>query len=81
MNTDRVVEASMQVRQAMPDVWQNMVMALRETAALAAADMVKCPPDSLARAQGMAIAAQEISTAFMQAPQLYERLRQVKRNG
>ena len=47
---------------------------MREYAAVTAMDMLKCPPENLVRAQGMAQMANEITTTLMNAPQIYEKM-------
>ena len=59
-----------------PTVMQALelfVMAMREYATLSAEEMIRCAPELLMRAQGMAIASNEISHAVQYAPQLHEK--------
>jgi hypothetical protein len=71
----RLVEAAMQLRGVEPTVWDEFVMAMREYAAATTTDMLRSPPELLMRAQGMALAANEIATVLREAPQLYEKMR------
>ena len=47
---------------------------MREYAAASTAEMLRCPPEALPRAQGMALAANEIAMTLMNAPKLYEKM-------
>jgi hypothetical protein len=75
----QIVVAAMRLRGSSPEAWDQLVVALREYAARTAMEMVKCPPDSLPRAQGMAQMAQELTTLMMDAPKLYERMQQARK--
>jgi hypothetical protein len=75
-NMGRLVQASVVMRGESPHGWQEFVSAMGEYAAAITADMVKCSPDMLPRAQGMAIQATEIAAIVRDAPQLYEKAQQ-----
>ena len=77
----RVVEMAMVLRAGSPEGWQNFVLAIREYAATLAMDVLKHPPETLLKAQGMALAANEIATILNTAPQLYEKIRERKQHG
>jgi hypothetical protein len=65
----------MGLRAQAPGSWEQFVMAMREYAAASTAEMLRCPPEALAKAQGMALAANDISTTLISAPKLYEKTR------
>jgi hypothetical protein len=71
---ERLIKASMALRAEAPQGWEEFVAAIREHAAGSAADMVRCTPEMLVRAQGMAIAINELSNALSQAPTIYEKM-------
>jgi hypothetical protein len=71
--------AALRLRAAAPDAWEEFLMAVREYAAIAASEMVSCPPELLLRAQGMAIASHEIMKVLVNAPATHER-NQVQRH-
>ena len=77
-STVKIVDAAMRLRAQSPEVWEQFVYAMREYAATQSAEMVRCPPELLLKAQGMALTATDIATTLMQAPQLYEKM---KNNG
>ena len=70
----RLVDAALELRGEAPQAWENFVLAVREYAAATTTEMVRCPPELLMRAQGMAIAANEISATLQTAPKLKERM-------
>jgi hypothetical protein len=76
LDSGKIQSASMTIRQVSPEAWEVLAKALREYAAQASVEMIRCAPEFLLKAQGMAVAAQEISTAFVMAPQNYDRQRQ-----
>ena len=71
---ERLIKAAMALRAEAPQGWEEFVGAMREHAASSAAEMVRCDPAMLVRAQGMAIAINEISNALSNAPTIYEKL-------
>lgn len=77
-STVKIVDAAMRLRALSPEVWEQFVYAIREYAAMQATEMVRCPPELLLKAQGMALTANDIAATLQQAPQLYEKM---KNNG
>ena len=77
-NLGRLVQAGMVLRSESPHGWQEFVSAMSEYSANITAEMVKCPPDLLPRAQGMAIQATEIAGVLRDVAQLYEKAQQAK---
>jgi hypothetical protein len=73
-DSTRLIKASMALRSVAPDMWGELVDAAREYSSQVNADMVRADPTMLLRAQGMAIAVNELATIFHQAPALYEKL-------
>jgi hypothetical protein len=63
----RIVELALLLRGSAPEVWEQFTREIREYAAAQTAEMVRCPPENLPRAQGMAIAANEIATLLQNA--------------
>lgn len=76
--TAKIIDAAMRLRAAAPESWEGFVFAMREYAAAQASAMVSCPPESLNKAQGMALTANDIAQTLMNAPQLYSKM---KNNG
>lgn len=81
MITDRVIKAAMALRAEAPRGWEEFVTALQEQAAMSTSDMLRCQPEMLTRAQGMAIASNEIANALVDAPNRYDKLQGIIRNG
>ena len=77
----RVVETAMLLRGEAPEAWAEFVMAIREYAAGLTTDVLKHPPETLLKGQGMALAATEIATILNTAPQLAEKIRERKHGG
>lgn len=71
----RIVEAAMRIRGQSHEAWDEFVMAMREYAAAQTAEMLRAPPEMLLKAQGMAVTANDISTTLLNAPKLYEKLK------
>lgn len=83
-NSARLIEAAMSLRSETPHAWHNFVEAMREYSVMVNAEMVKCSPELLLRAQGMSIMCNELSSILVNAPALYEKIqlsRMEKRNG
>lgn len=73
--TSHIVNAAMRLRAESNEAWQEFVMAMREYAAASTAEMLRAPPEALQRAQGIALAANDIATTLMNAPKLHEKAR------
>jgi len=71
----KLVTAAMALRSEAPEAWQQFLFALREAAAAQTIEVVKCPPEMLLKAQGMAVIMNDLATTLMNAPQLYEKMR------
>lgn len=65
----------MRLRASGTDSWDEFVLAMREYAAASTTEMLRAPPEALAKAQGMALAVNEIATTLMNAPKLHEKMR------
>ena len=74
----KLVDRAMSLRGQAPEAWDGFLAAMREYSAQVTAEMVRCPPELLSRAQGMAIQAGEISGILNDAPNLYEKMLQRK---
>jgi hypothetical protein len=83
-DSSKLVETAMLLRAAEPEIWQRFVLAAREYSAAVNVEMVRCQPELLQRAQGMAIQANEIATILNDAPKIYEHMQNLmlgKRHG
>jgi hypothetical protein len=65
----------MELRAAAPDYWIGFVGMMIEVAEDARRDMLSCDPSMLQRAQGMALALDDIAKTLEQAPQHMDKLR------
>ena len=74
----KLVDRAMNLRGQAPEAWDEFLAAVRDYSAQVTAEMVRCPPELLSRAQGMAIQAGEISGILNDAPNLYEKMLQRK---
>jgi hypothetical protein len=71
----RLVEAAMRLRGEAPESWDEFVLAMREYAAATTSEVVRCPPELLLRAQGMALCANDLAMTLLNAPKLYDKMR------
>lgn len=62
------------LRAQAPESWEEFVLAMREYAAATTTEILRCPPEMLLRAQGMALAANEIATILQNAPKLKDKM-------
>ena len=69
----------MALRGSEPDVWDVFVKAVGAYAQQVTMEMTKHPPDTLLRAQGMAIAINEFASVLAEAPQLHAKTMETKR--
>lgn len=74
ISQDRLIKAAMALRAEAPAGWEEFVMAVRERAAATSQEFMRCSPDMLQRAQGMAIEANELAVLLMNAPTLAEKI-------
>ena len=79
----RLVEASMALRGEAPHGWVEFCAALRDYSGQITDQMVRCPPELLPRAQGMAMQAMEIASVINDAPMLFDKIQiaRIKKNG
>jgi hypothetical protein len=70
----RIVDTAMLLRAQAPDSWEQFVVAMREYAAASTSEMLRCPPEMLQRAQGMALTANDISAILQNAPKLKDKI-------
>ncbi len=77
--TTAIVVAAMRVRGEAPAAWEAFLLAVREFSAMTAMEMVKCPPEHLARVQGMAQMANDLTTTLLNAPKIYEKMQQARK--
>jgi hypothetical protein len=73
-SSDRLVIAAMALRAEASHGWDSFVMAMREYAAASTTEILRCPPEMLQRAQGMALAATELAQILNEAPKLHDKL-------
>lgn len=78
---DEIVQSAMVLREGNPATWENFVRAVHLYAAGIARDMVKCDPEHLLRAQGMAQMAERLARTLQNAPDLFELQRMRTNNG
>lgn len=71
----KIVNAAMRIRARAPEEWAEFVAAMREYAAIQANEMVRCPPEMLNKAQGMAQTATDLAMTMHNAPQLYDKMK------
>jgi hypothetical protein len=71
-SVQRIVESGLVLRANMPEVWEEFTTAVREYAAGQTAEMLRCDPDKLVRAQGMALAANELASVLMNVHRIKE---------
>ena len=79
-----LVEAAVALRSDAPASWQKFCDAMQAYSYQITDQMVKCPPELLPRAQGMALQANEITGILNDAPKLMEKIqaaRMGKKNG
>ena len=69
-----LVRAAMALRAESPEMWTGFLGAMREYAVEVQGEMIRCQPEMLVRAQGMAIMANEIASVLEDAPALFEKL-------
>jgi hypothetical protein len=74
----RIVDKAMALRGAAPETWNEFVLAVREYAAGVTTDVLKHPPETILRAQGMALGINELATILHTAPQLHDKIRDRK---
>ena len=55
------------------DGWEQFVLALREYAAMATADMIKVPVEELPRRQGMALSLHVLASLLRDAPSIHQK--------
>lgn len=79
-DSKKVIETALLLRAAVPQQWQEFVMAMREYAAQQANEMITCPPELLAKAQGMAVMAVEISGLLVNAQKIAEKAQQFRKD-
>lgn len=68
----------MSLRQAHHPGYTELVNAMMEHAAEQTAKMLQAPPDMLMKAQGMAIATNEMAKLFAEAPKYFEKAQQFR---
>jgi hypothetical protein len=80
-DTSKLVKCAMALRAESGEGWNQFVLAMREYAAASTADMLRAPAEMLLKAQGMALASNELAATFNEAPRLYEKMMGQHRNG
>jgi hypothetical protein len=73
-----LVSAALTLRAGAPDQWQRMLQALDAYRMETATKMVDCVPEMLPRAQGMALAAKELVDTLMRAPELHNKMQELR---
>jgi hypothetical protein len=72
--SNRVVELSMLLRAAAPDVWMEFVHAMQAYADEVTSKMLSSPVEALPKAQGMALQAREMASMLADAPKQFEKI-------
>lgn len=70
----KLVYAAMALRAEATTSWDTFVLAVREYSASVTLEMLRCPPEMLQRAQGMALQANEIAVTLAEAPKLHDKM-------
>jgi hypothetical protein len=70
----RLVELSMGLRGAAPDLWDAFVQEMHAHADAVAQAMVNAPLEMLARAQGMAMEARDTAKLLAEAPKTFDKM-------
>jgi len=71
----KLVHAAVVLREGSGQNWEQFILALREYSATVNQEMVRSPPELLARSQGIAMGVQELLMTLMQAPQTFDKMR------
>lgn len=71
-----LIIAAMSLREQAPESWDSFVRQMGAYSSQMTANMVRCEPSMLPRAQGMAIAAVELYTTLKEAPNIYAKMRE-----
>jgi hypothetical protein len=79
-STARIIDTALSLRAAAPELWEQFVLAMREYAAASTAEMVRCPPELLLRAQGMAHVANEFAMVLANAHKLKDKIEHGQRS-
>jgi len=74
MSREKIVSAAMSLRAISPELWDQFLHAMRQHSAETTQAMARCDPAMLLRAQGMAIAMQELVQTLQEAPTLHEHI-------
>ncbi|MET0720985.1 MAG: hypothetical protein ABWY64_09145 [Tardiphaga sp.] len=77
--TRELLEAAVALRGSQPDLWEKFLLGMRAYSAAATAEMMRCDPALLMRAQGMALSAHDIVQLLATAPEQLEKLREKAR--
>ncbi len=78
-DTSQIVVAAMRLRASSPEAWDQFLTAVREFSARTAMEMIRCPPENLNRAQGMAQMASDLTSTLIEAPKLYEKMQAARK--
>ena len=78
VDTNHLVESAMRLRGEAPAGWETFLEALRAHQAQVVTEMVRCQPEMLPRAQGMAIAVADLLNTLRDAPRLYDKIRKTQ---
>jgi len=73
-----LVSAAMALRASSPGGWEHFLQALDEYAKEMAQSLLTSPPEALAKAQGMALAVNELTQTLINAPKQYDKLQAAK---
>lgn len=77
-SSEQIVRTAVQVRAEAPMAWGLFLKAVRSYANEIVSEMVRCDQDKLVRAQGMAIALNEIAKILEDAPEIHQKALEVQ---
>lgn len=71
----KLVHAAVVLREGSGQNWEQFLLALREYSATINQEMVRSPPELLARSQGIAWGVQDLLVTLMKAPETFDKMR------
>ena len=74
-DSGKLIHAAVVLRDQQPQSWDQFMMALREYSAAMNIELVRSPAETLARAQGMALAIQDLMGTLLTAPERFDKMR------
>ena len=78
-SNEQLVRTAMELRARAPNEWESFLLAMRAYSAEMMTEILRCPPETLMKAQGMAIMAHEVTMILVEAPKIYEKAQRSRR--